>query len=306
MHDYHPHEHHGPDHSHAPGSFGRAFAIGVVLNVAIVVLQAIFGFLSNSVALLADAGHNLSDVLSLLAAWAATWLANQPPTQRFSYGLKGSSIIAALFNAVFLLIVIGALSWEAMRRLLSPEPVAGETVMIVAAVAMVLNGVTAWMFMRGHHDPNIRGAFLHMAADAGVSAGVVVAGLLILLTGWLWVDSVVSLVVNAVIVWGTWGLLTESVAMTLNATPSEINAPDVCSFLQHQPGVADVHDLHIWPMSTTETALTAHLVMPAGHPGDTFLLELGDALRRRFGIAHPTIQVETHGATCPLAPAHVV
>jgi cobalt-zinc-cadmium efflux system protein len=303
---HHRHDHHGPGHSHAPASFGRAFAVGVALNLAIVVLQALFGFLSNSVALLADAGHNLSDVLSLLAAWGATWLAKQPPTQRFSYGLKGSSIIAALFNAVFLLIVMGALSWEAVRRLLSPEAVQGETVMIVAAVAMVLNGVTAWMFMRGQHDLNIRGAFLHMAADAGVSAGVIVAGLLIVLTGWLWVDPVVSLLVNAVIVWGTWGLLTESVAMTLNATPSELEARDVCAFLKDQPGVADVHDLHIWNMSTTETALTAHLVMPAGHPGDAFLLALGHRLKARFGIAHPTIQVETEGVQCLLAPEHVV
>jgi cobalt-zinc-cadmium efflux system protein len=305
MHE-HEHRHHGPGHSHASASFGRAFAIGVILNVAIVALQAAFGFLSNSVALLADAGHNLSDVLGLLAAWGATWLAKHPPTQRFSYGLKGSSIIAALFNAVFLLIVMGALSWEALRRLFSPEPVAGETVMIVAAVAMVLNGITAWMFMHGRHDLNIRGAFLHMAADAAVSGGVVVGGLIILLTDWLWIDPVVSLIVNGVIVWGTWGLLTESVAMTLNATPSEIDAPDVCAFLESQPGVVDVHDLHIWPMSTTETALTAHLVMPTGHPGDAFLLALGTKLKSRFGIGHPTFQIETEGAQCPLAPEHVV
>jgi cobalt-zinc-cadmium efflux system protein len=278
----------------------------VALNVAIVLLQGIFGFISNSVALLADAGHNLADVLSLLAAWGATWLARVPPTQRFSYGLKGSSIIAALFNSVFLLIVMGALSWEAVRRVFHPEPVAGATVMLVAAIALALNGVTAWLFMRGHRDLNIRGAFLHMASDAAVSAGVVVGGLLIALTGWLWVDPIVSLGVNAVIVWGTWSLLTESVAMTLNATPAEIDAPDVRSFLQAQPGVSTVHDLHIWPMSTTETALTAHLVMPRGHPGDAFLIALSENLRRRFGIAHPTFQVETEGAHCPLASEHVV
>jgi cobalt-zinc-cadmium efflux system protein len=171
---------------------------------------------------------------------------------------------------------------------------------------MVLNGVTAWMFMHGRHDLNIRGAFLHMAADAAVSAGVIVAGLIILLTDWLWVDPLVSLIVNAVIVWGTWGLLTESVAMTLNATPSEIDAHDVCAFLQSQPGVQNVHDLHIWPMSTTETALTAHLVMPAGHPGDVYLLGLGTKLKSRFGIGHPTFQIESEGAQCPLAPEHVV
>jgi cobalt-zinc-cadmium efflux system protein len=298
--------HHGLPHSDGSVDFGKAFALGVTLNVAIVAVQAVFGFLGNSVALLADAGHNLSDVLSLLAAWGATWLAKHPPTQRFSYGLKGSSIIAALFNAVFLLIVMGALSWEALRRLFSPEPVAGQTMMIVAAIAMVLNGVTAWMFMHGRHDLNIRGAFLHMAADAAVSAGVIVAGLIILLTDWLWVDPLVSLIVNAVIVWGTSGLLTESVAMTLNATPSEIDAHDVCAFLQSQPGVQNVHDLHIWPMSTTETALTAHLVMPAGHPGDVYLLGLGTKLKSRFGIGHPTFQIESEGAQCPLAPEHVV
>ncbi len=302
----HDHQHHTSSHVPEHSDFGKAFAVGIALNVAIVLLQVVFGFLSNSVALLADAGHNLSDVLSLVAAWAATWLGKQAPTRRFSYGLKGSSIVAALFNAVFLLIVMGALSWEAIRRLYAPEAVAGETVMIVAAVAMIFNGITAWLFMRGHHDLNIRGAFLHMAADTGVSAGVIVAGLIILLTGWLWVDPVVSLLVNAVIVWGTWGLLTESVAMTLNATPSTIEAENVCDFLKRQHGVGDVHDLHIWPMSTTETALTAHLVMPEGHPGDEFLLNLAEELRGRFGIGHPTIQIESHGARCPLAPEHVV
>jgi cobalt-zinc-cadmium efflux system protein len=300
----HDHDHHGHAHEHT--TFGKAFAIGIALNVAIVLLQAIFGFLSNSVALLADAGHNLSDVLSLVAAWAAIWLGKKAPTQRFSYGLKGSSIIAALFNAVLLLIVMGALSWEAIRRLFAPEPVAGETVMIVAAVGMIFNGITAWLFVRGHHDLNIRGAYLHMAADAGVSAGVILAGLIILITGWLWVDPVVSLIVNAVIVWGTWGLLTESVAMTLNATPSGVKAADVCDFLKAQQGVADVHDMHIWPMSTTETALTVHLVMPQGHPGDAFLLELGESLRKRFNIVHPTVQVESQGTHCPLAPEHVI
>ena len=301
----HDHQHHH-DHTHAPTDFGRAFAIGIALNIAIVVLQVVFGFLSNSVALLADAGHNLSDVLSLLAAWAATWLGKQAPTHRFSYGLKGSSIIAALFNAVFLLIVMGALSWEAVRRLLAPEPVAAGTVMIVAAVGMIFNGITAWLFMHGRRDLNIRGAFLHMAADAAVSAGVIVAGLLILITGWLWIDPVVSLLVNAVIVWGTWGLLTESVAMALNATPSDIEAEEVRAFLRAQHGVTDLHDLHVWPMSTTERALTVHLVMPEGHPGDAFVLTLGEGLRRRFGIGHPTVQIESEGMHCPLEPEHVV
>lgn len=307
MTDEHEHEHHHGGHVHAPGSFGTAFAVGIALNVGIVVLQAVFGVLSNSVALLADAGHNLSDVLGLVAAWVATVLAKRPPSARFSYGLKGSSILAALFNAVFLLVVMGGLSWEAMRRLFDPEPVAGKTVMIVAAIGLVLNGVTAWLFASGRKgDLNIRGAFLHMAADAGVSAGVVVAGLVILWTGWLWLDPVVSLAINAVIVWGTWSLLSESVAMTLNAAPSDVDPAKVRELLARLPGVSDVHDLHIWPMSTTEVAMTAHLVVPQGHPGDAFLLEAGHELRHHFGIGHATLQVERDGQHCPLAPEHVV
>lgn len=306
----HDHEHghrHGAGHSHTPASFGKAFAIGIALNVAIVVLQAAYGVLSNSVALLADAAHNLSDVLGLVAAWLATVLAKRPPSARFSYGLKGSSILAALFNAVFLLVVMGGLSWEAIRRLFDPEPVAGKTVMIVAAIGMVLNGLTAWLFASGRKgDINIRGAFLHMAADAGVSAGVIVAGLVILLTGWLWLDPVVSLIINAVVVWGTWSLLTESVAMALNATPASVEPEAVREFLAKQSGVSDVHDLHIWPMSTSEIALTVHLVMPQGHPGDAFLLETGHELRDHFGIGHATLQVERDGQSCPLAPEGVI
>src|SRR4051812_16984975 len=252
-HDHDHHHPHGIGHSHAPASFGRAFAIGIALNVAIVLLQAVYGVLSNSVALLADAGHNLSDVLGLLAAWLATVLAKRPPTARFSYGLKGSSILAALFNAVFLLVVMGGLSWEAVRRLFDPEPVAGSTVMVVAAIGLVLNGATAWLFASGRKgDINIRGAFLHMAADAAVSAGVVIAGLAIVLTGWLWLDPVVSLAVNAVVIWGTWSLLRESVAMTLNAAPAGVEPEAVRHFLAERSGVTNVHDLHIWPMSTTE------------------------------------------------------
>jgi cobalt-zinc-cadmium efflux system protein len=306
-HHHDHHHHHGGGHVHAPASFGKAFAIGISLNVAIVLLQVVYGVLSNSVALLADAGHNLSDVLGLVAAWLATVFAKRPPTARFSYGLKGSSILAALFNAVFLLVVMGGLSWEAIRRLFEPEPVAGKTVMIVAAIGLVLNGVTAWLFASGRKgDLNIRGAFLHMLADAAVSAGVVIAGLVMLVTGWLWLDPVVSLVINAVIVWGTWSLLRESVAMTLNAVPSEIEPGKVLAFLNKQPGVSQVHDLHIWPMSTTEVALTAHLVIPAGHPGDDFVLGIGRELHHHFRIGHATLQVEKDGQKCPLAPEHIV
>jgi cobalt-zinc-cadmium efflux system protein len=309
-HDHHEHSHHhgGLGHVHAPASFGRAFAIGITLNVAIVVLQAVYGYLSNSVALIADAGHNLSDVLGLVVAWAATVLAARPPSGRFTYGLRGSSILGAMFNAVFLLVAVGALSWEALRRLFDPEPVAGVTVMVVAAIGMVLNGFTAWLFAGGSKgDLNIRGAYLHMAADAAVSAGVVVAGFVILMTGWLWIDPAVSLAINVVIIWGTWSLLRESVVMSLAAVPAGIDAGKVRSFLTSQPGVAELHDLHIWPMSTTETALTAHLSMPGGHPGDGFLMGLAAELKARFAIGHVTLQVETDPNTvCALAPEYVV
>ena len=319
QHGHHQHGHHhghhhdhghsgGLGHVHAPASFGRAFAIGISLNVAIVVLQGVYGYLSNSVALLADAGHNLSDVLGLVVAWAATRLAARPPSSRFTYGLRGSSILGAMFNAVFLLVAVGALSWEALRRLADPEPVAGVTVMAVAAIGAVLNGFTAWLFAGGGKtDINIRGAYLHMAADAAVSVGVVVAAGAILLTGWLWLDPIVSLVINAAIVWGTWSLLRESVAMSLAAVPAGIDPAAVRAHLARRPGVAALHDLHIWPMSATETALTAHLVMPAGHPGDAFLMELARDLDARFGIGHVTVQIETDPATvCILAPEHVV
>ena len=307
-HDHGAHGHAPLGHHHAPADFGRAFAIGIALNVAIVVLQAGYGIAGNSVALLADAGHNLSDVLGLAVAWLAARLARRPPSARFTYGLKGSSILAALFNAVFLLVAIGALSWEAVRRLAAPEPVAGATVMVVAAVGLVLNAFTAWLFAGGRHgDINLRGAFLHMAADAAVSAGVVAAGLAILLTGWLWLDPVVSLAINAVIVWSTWSLLREGVTMSLAAVPRGVDLGAVRRCLAEPPGVAALHDLHVWPMSTTETALTAHLVMPGGHPGDAALLGLAETVRARFGIGHVTLQVETDPATaCPLKPETVV
>lgn len=304
----HGHQHgHAHGHSHAPADFGRAFAIGVALNVVIVVLQAGYGFWSNSVALISDAGHNLSDVLGLLIAWLASVLSRRPPSRRFTYGLRGSSILAALFNAGFLLVAVGALSWEAVRRLASPEPVAGGTVMVVAAIGLVLNAATAWLFASGRHgDANIRAAFLHMAADAAVSAGVIVAGLVILLTGWHWVDPAVSLVVNLVIVVGTWSLLRDSALMSLGAVPAAIEPDVVRSYLAAQPGVERLHDLHIWPMSTTETAMTAHLVTPGGHPGDAFLIAVASGLRDRFGIGHATLQVEISEAGCELALDGVV
>jgi cobalt-zinc-cadmium efflux system protein len=308
-HDHeHGHHHGGLGHVHAPANFGRAFAIGIALNLAFVVAEVVYGILGNSVALLADAGHNMSDVLGLGVAWFATVLAKRPPSERFTYGLGGSSILAALFNAAFLLVAIGGLSWEAIERLFEPQPVAGKTVMIVAAVGILINGICAWLFASGRKgDLNIRGAFTHMAADALVSAGVVVAGLIMLLTGWHWLDPVVSLLINVVIIWGTWSLLTGSISMSLNAVPSGIDLAAVRSALQTEVGVASIHDLHVWPTSTTETALTAHLVIPGGHPGDAFLMKVSDDLEKKFGIGHVTLQVEANELTsCKLAPDHVV
>jgi cobalt-zinc-cadmium efflux system protein len=304
----HRHDHaHGPGHAHARASFGRAFAIGVALNLGFVIVEAIFGILSNSVALLADAGHNVGDVLALAVAWLASELVKRAPTARFSYGLRGSSILAALFNAVFLLVIVGAISWEAIRRLLAPQPVAGETVMIVAAVGIAVNAVSAWMFAGGKGDINVRGAFVHMASDALVSAGVVVAGFVTMMTGWLWLDPAVSLAINAAIVWATWGLLRDSFGMAMAAAPSTIDPAAVRAFLAGRPGVENVHDLHIWAMSTTEVALTCHLVMPGGHPGDAFLHRLAKDLAHQFRIAHSTAQIEIDpSAACALAPDEVV
>jgi cobalt-zinc-cadmium efflux system protein len=308
-HDDHTGHTHGPGgHVHAPASFGTAFAIGIGLNTAFVIAEGIFGYASNSMALVADAGHNLSDVLGLVVAWVATILSKRAPSPRFTYGLRGSSILAALFNAVFLLVAVGAIGWEAVLRLLNPEPVAGLTVIVVAAAGILVNGVTAWLFASGRKgDLNIRGAYLHMAADAAVSAGVVIAGVIILFTGWTWLDPATSLVVSAVIVWGTWSLLRDSMAMSLNAVPQGIDPGAVRVYLENCDGVVEVHDLHIWPMSTTEVALTCHMVIPAGRPGDAFLMQIAHHLEKKFGIQHATLQVETEPhLPCALAPDHVV
>jgi cobalt-zinc-cadmium efflux system protein len=252
-----------------------AFAIGIGLNTAFVIIEGTFGYISNSMALVADAGHNLSDVLGLLVAWTAVILSKRAPSARYTYGLRGSSILAALFNAVFLLVAVGAISWEAIQRLLHPEPVAGVTVMVVATVGIFVNGITAYLFASGRKaDLNIKGAYLHMAADAGVSAGVVIAGLIIMFTGWAWLDATTSLVISAVIVWGTWSLLRDSMAMSLSAVPPGIDPASVRAYLEKCAGVVQVHDLHIWPMSTAEVALTCHMVIPAGQPGDVYLMEV--------------------------------
>ena len=310
-HDHHDHAHHhhghshGGGHAHAPASFGRAFAIGITLNIAFVIVEAIYGFASDSMALVADAGHNLSDVLGLVVAWVASVLVKRKPTPRFTYGLRGSSILAALINAVFLLLATGAIAWEAVARLIAPEPqpVAGLTVMVVAGLGILINGATAWLFASGQGgDINIRGAYLHMLADAAVSAGVVVTGLIIVLTGAAWIDPLVSLVIAGLIVWATWGLLRDSVVMSLAAVPPGIDPAAVGAYLRARPGVTDLHDLHIWSMSTTDIALTAHLVMGQGHPGNGFLVATAAELKARFGIGHATLQIEEAGGpACPLA-----
>lgn len=306
---HHDHGHsHATGHQHTPQSFGLAFAIGTTLNLVFVIIEAAYGVLADSMALLADAGHNLGDVLGLLIAWVASALAKRHPTARFTYGLGSTSILAALANAIFLLIAIGGIAWEALRRLPQPEPVDETIVIVVAGVGIVVNGATAWLFASGRHgDINIKGAFLHMAADAAVSAGVVLTGLVMLLTDWLWLDPLVSLVIAAVIVWGTWGLLRDAVSMTLNSVPPAIDPTGVRAYLCGLDGVGHLHDLHIWAMSTTETALTCHLVMPSGHPGDAFLSCIASELHHRFNIGHATFQIEINEeVACALEPEDVV
>lgn len=311
-HNHHDHSHeghgHSHSHSHAPASFGAAFAIGTLLNLGFVAVEAIYGFLSNSMSLLADAGHNFSDVIGLVMAWGAYILARRRPSPAFTFGFGKSSILAALFNALLLLIAIGGIGWEAVQRLWQPEPVAADTVMIVAAVGIIINAFTAWLFASGRKgDLNVQAAFLHMLADAAVSVGVVVAAFVMARTGWFWVDPVVSLLVNALILWGTWGLLRQSIAMAMAGVPDGVDVAQVKAFLAGLPGVKEVHDLHIWPISTTETAMSCHLLMPGGHPGDAFLLEAGAEVKEHFRIHHPTFQIEINeGVACPFAPDEVI
>ena len=285
-------------HNHAPGDFGNAFLIGIILNTAFVLVEAAYGWISGSMALIADAGHNLSDVLALMLAWGASVAAKRPPSDRFTYGYKSSTILAALLNAGLLLLAIGAILFETLNRIAEPPFVQGETMAIVAGIGIVVNAGTAALFLRGQHDINIRGAFLHMAADALVSLGVVIAGLAIIWTGERWIDPAVSLAIVLVIAWGTWGLLKDSVAMSMLAVPKGISEIKVRAYLAVLPGVEDVHDLHIWPMSTTETALSAHLVMPGGHPGDEMLRAIQDELEHHHQIGHVTVQIEISRAEC--------
>jgi cobalt-zinc-cadmium efflux system protein len=290
------------EHSHAPPNFNRIFAIGVALNLIYVIAQVGFGVFAHSLALIADAGHNLGDALGLVIAWGASYLAKLPATRNRTYGWRRTSIMAALFNAVFLLVAVGAITWEALRRLSRGGVVDSNTVMWVAAAGVILNGITAWLFMAGREaDLNIRGAFLHMSADAAISAGVVLAGLAIRFTGWMWLDPVTSIAINVIIVIGTWSLLRESFNLVTDAVPEKVDCKAVGEYLGQLPAVTAVHDLHIWAMSTTEIALTAHLVMPAGAAGDLFLRDVCDKLHHDFGIEHSTIQIEQNAETCALA-----
>lgn len=305
----HAHSHsHGPGgHSHAPKDFGRAFAIGVGLNFAFVLAEAGVGLWSGSLALLADAGHNLSDVLSLLLAWGATILAKSTPTPRRTYGLRKATILASLANAVMLLVAVGVIVSEALHRFAEPAPIATWPVMIVAAIGVAINTATALMFMKGHEDLNVRGAFLHMAADAAVSLAVVIGAGIIALTAFEWIDPALSLLIAAVIVFGTWGLLRESVDLALDAAPRGMDVAAVRAWLLGRPGVTEVHDLHIWAMSTTETALTAHVTRPDNFEGDAFLHDTCEGLASTFGIGHSTLQVEVgHSASCRLARVHAI
>ncbi|MDR5855114.1 cation diffusion facilitator family transporter [Caballeronia sp. LZ062] len=304
-HDHHEdHEHAAhEDHSHGPGGHhhhhapqagqGRTFALAVGLNVLIVVVQAVYGLLAHSTALLADAGHNLSDVLGLLLAWGAVWLGTRRPSARYTFGLGSSSILASLANAALLLLACGAILLEAIQRLLNPAPVAGLDVFIVAMLGLVVNGFSAWLFMRGSkEDLNVRGAFMHMAGDAAISAAVGVSGLAIIYTGWYWLDPVMSIVVVAVILYGTWDLGRDAMRLALAAVPPGVDTGRIRGYLSGLPGVRGVHDLHVWALSTTENALTVHLVMPQGHPGDAFMQGVVATLRRDYAMHHSTVQVD--------------
>lgn len=283
---------HSHKHSHNT-NYNKAFAFGIALNIIYVVVEFSYGLAINSMALIADAGHNLSDVLGLVLAWVASYLAKSSPTKTRTYGLRKSTILAALFNAVILLIAVGAITVEAIRKFIDPEPVAGNIIMIVAGIGVVINTLTALLFISGRKkDLNIKGAFLHMAADAAVSLGVVLAGLAISITHLYWIDPVISLIIVVVITIATWGLLKESFFLSMDAVPKEIDYDKVEKYLNSVKGVKEIHDLHIWAMSTTEIALTVHLVIPDHRKDDHFLKNLCNELHNNFGIEHSTIQIE--------------
>ncbi len=303
--DHHDHDHHGHDHPdhgacegglfhhhhHEVADYNRAFAIGTALNIGFVIVEGGYGWIAGSIALIADAGHNLSDVLGLLLAWGAHWLSKKPASERKTYGLRRITIMASLTSAVLLLVALGAIAWEAIERLASPQPVEGMIVIVVAAIGVIINTATALLFVKGQHDLNIKGAYLHMAADAAVSLGVVIAGVAILLTGWLWLDPVLSLAIVAIVLIGTWHLLRDSLNLSIDGVPANINLGEIRRYLESLPGVERIHDLHVWALSTTDTALTVHLVM-SGPAGNRFLERVQNELKRDYSIDHATIQVE--------------
>lgn len=298
------HAHAGHGHAHGPINYDRVFAIGIALNVSYALIEATAGFWLNSLALIADAGHNLSDVLGLVLAWAAVWLSRRKPSSRHSYGLGRSSILAALANAVLLFVALGAIVWEAVSRFSQPQLIATGPVVWIASIGIAINAFTAWLFMRGSKtDLNVRGAYLHMVADAAVSLGVVVSALVMAVTGWLWLDPLTSLLIAAVIAVGSWRLLVDSLRLSLDAVPAHINADAVARHLAADSQVKELHDLHIWALSTEAVALTAHVVCPDGHPGDAWLARICEELHEKFAIDHATIQVEVgpdvHGDRAP-------
>ena len=291
---------HGHDHSHHFNTHNRSFALAVVLNTLFVIIEAVYGVLSGSLALVADAGHNLSDVMGLIMAWLASWLASKAATHSKTYGLKKTTILAALFNALFLIAAVGGITWEAIQRLTNPASVAGLTVIVVAGIGVLINGATMLLFLKGQKgDINIRGAFLHMAADTAVSVCVVISGIILMFTDLAWIDPVVSLVIAAVIFFGTWQLLKDSVKLAVDAVPNGIDPSAVIEHLERLPGVQSAHHLHIWALSTTENALTVHLVKPDPANDDRIINEAADMLREHFGIQHTTIQWERGDDPCP-------
>lgn len=304
----HTHGNHSHAHAHTDEAkqFGRVFAIATALNLLIVFLQIGYGLAASSIALLTDAAHNFGDVLGLSIAWIAHVLAQRIPAGRYTYGYRSATILAVLANGIVLLIATGGIVWEAIQRIGDPAPVSGGIVMVVAAIGMVVNGLSAWLLMRGsRNDINIRGAFLHMIGDAAVSAGVVIAGAAIVVTGWNLIDPIISIVISGVIVWATWGLLRDSIVLSLDAVPPQIDLESVRAYLRGLPNVKEIHDLHVWAISTTDTALTCHLVMPDGHPGDQFFETVAHDLRHEFNIVHPTLQIELADAgACNLADSH--
>lgn len=301
------HHHHHGHHHHNTVNYGFAFGFGITLNIIFIIIEVIYGIIGDSLALLADAGHNLSDVLGLVIAWIAVWLGKKAPTSKRTYGFKKSSILAALFNAVFLLVAIGSIAWEAIQRFSSPAPVAGKTVIIVALIGIVINTVTALLFMSGRkNDLNIRGAFLHMVADALVSLGVVISGFIMIWSGWQWIDPLVSLVIVIAIFLGTWGLLRESLNLSLDAVPKGIDIEKINSYLKNLPTIIEVHDLHVWGISTTEPALTVHLVRSDITDNDQLLQKLNKELHDHFGIEHSTIQIEKGTFNCSQASVNSI